>query len=130
MRISDWIQTCALPIFFAPLLSVAILATILYACWPGRGWAERILFLSLLAPLATVAIYRNAFPYHFAFILSPAAVAIAPAVGWLRRRCGVVAAASLPLAGQVLLSYNPDRDLLPRPRTIPPENTTIFSHPA
>src|SRR3546814_16439296 len=98
MRISDWIQTCALPIFFAPLLSVAILATILYACWPGRGWAERILFLSLLAPLATVAIYRNAFPYHFAFILSPAAVAIAPVVGWLRRRYGVVAVAFLPLA--------------------------------
>src|SRR3546814_10136933 len=55
-----------LQIIFAPLLSVAILATILYACWPGRGWAERILFLSLLAPLATVAIYRNAFPSHFA----------------------------------------------------------------
>lgn len=118
-----------LQVIFAPLLSVAILVTVLYACWPGRGWVERIFFLSLLAPLATVAVYRNAFPYHFAFILPPAAVAIAPVVGWLRRRYGVVAVASLPLAGALLLSFNQDRDVLPRQRAIQTGIQTIFPTP-
>ena len=118
-----------LQIIFAPLLSVAILATVLYACWPGRGWTERTLFLSLLAPLAMVAVYRNAFPYHFVFILPPAAVAIAPVVGWLRRRYGVVAVAFLPLAGALLLSVSQDREVLPRQRAILTGIQTIFPAP-
>ena len=118
-----------LQIVFAPLLSVAILATVLYACWPGRGWTERILLLSLLAPLATVAVYRNAFPYHFAFILPPAVVAVAPVVGWLRQRYGVVAVAFLPLAGALLLSFGQDRDVLPRQRAILTGIQTIFPAP-
>ena len=118
-----------LQIVFAPLLSVAILAAILHACWPGRGWMERILFLSLIAPLATVAVYRNAFPYHFAFILPPAAVAIAPVVGWLRQRYGVGAVAFLPLAGALLLSFGQDRDVLPRQRAIQTGIAAIFPAP-
>ena len=116
-------------IVFAPLLSLAILATLVYACWPGRGRMNRILFLSLLAPLATVAVYRNAFPYHFAFILPPAAVAIVPVVEWLRRRYGVGAVAFLPLVGALLLSFNEDRDVLPRQRTIQAGIHTIFPAP-
>ncbi|RYD42940.1 MAG: hypothetical protein EOP63_11355 [Sphingomonadales bacterium] len=116
-------------IVFAPLLLVALLATFAYACWPGRGWTQRILFLSLLAPLATVAFYRNAFPYHFAFILPPAAVAIVPIVDWLRRRYGVVAVALLPLAGALLLSFAEDRDVLPRQRTIQAGIHMIFPAP-
>ncbi len=118
-----------LQIVFAPLLSLAILAAVLHACWPGRERMERILFLSLLAPLATVAIYRNAFPYHFAFILPPAAVAIAPVVGWLRRRYGVVAVSFLPLAGALLLSLNQDRDVLSRQRAIQTGIQAIFPVP-
>ena len=116
-------------IVFAPLLSAVILASILYACWPGRGRMERVLLLSLLAPLATVAVYRNAFPYHFAFILPPAAVAIAPVVGWLRRRYGVLAVAFLPLAGALLLSLGQDRDMLARQRAIQAGIHKIFPAP-
>ncbi|HTG37485.1 glycosyltransferase family 39 protein [Sphingopyxis sp. SE2] len=119
----------ALQIVFAPLLSAAIFAAILHACWPGREPMERILFLSLLAPLATVAIYRNAFPYHFAFILPPAAVAIAPVVGWLRRRYGVVAVSFLPLAGALLLSLGQDREVLSSQRAIQTGIQTIFPVP-
>lgn len=114
---------------FAPLLSIAVLAALLYACWRGRGWRDRILFLSLLAPLATVAIYRNAFPYHYAFILPPAAVAIAPVIGWLRQRYGVVAVAFLPLVGAILLSVTQDRDILPRQRVIQTGIHMIFPVP-
>lgn len=116
-------------IAFTPLLSAAILATALYACWPGRGWMQRVLFLSLLAPLATVAVYRNAFPYHFAFILPPAVVAIAPVVGWLRRRYGVVAVAFFPLVGALLFSFSQSRDVLPRQRAIQTGIQTIFPAP-
>ncbi|MBO9696340.1 MAG: glycosyltransferase family 39 protein [Sphingopyxis sp.] len=116
-------------IAFAPLLSAAIFATTLHACWPGRGRMKRVLLLSLLAPLATVAVYRNAFPYHFAFILPPAAVAIAPVVGWLRQRYGVVAVAFVPLAGALLLSFSEDRDVLARQRTIQAGIHMIFPAP-
>ncbi len=114
---------------FAPLLSIAIVATLLYACRPGRGWMNRILILSLLAPLATVAVYRNAFPYHFAFILPPAAVAIAPVVRWLRQRCGIMAVAFLPMAGALLLSFSEDREMLSRQRAIQAGIETIFPEP-
>lgn len=119
-----------LQIVFAPLLSVAILATLVHACWPGgRARTERVLLLSLLAPLATVTVYRNAFPYHFAFILPPAAVAIAPVVDWLRRRYGLVAVALLPLASALMLSLGQDRDVLPRQRAILTGIAAIFPTP-
>lgn len=116
-------------IVFAPLLSAAILAAVLYACWPGRGWRARILLLSLVAPLATVTFYRNAFPYHFAFILPPAVVAIAPVIDWLRQRYGAAAVASLPLAGALLLSLGEDREILARQRTIQAGIHMIFPSP-
>lgn len=116
-------------IVFSPLLSIAILGATLYACWPGRGLMERIVALSFLAPLATVAIYRNAFPYHFAFILPPAVVAAWPAVDRLRRRYGAITVALFPLAGALLLSFIEDREVLPRQRVIQTGIHMIFPEP-
>ncbi|WP_338426082.1 hypothetical protein [Sphingopyxis kveilinensis] len=116
-------------IAFAPLLSIAILGAALYACWPGRDSMERILSLSFLAPLATVAIYRNAFPYHFAFILPPAVVASWPVVDWFRRRYGTITVALLPLAGALVLFVVEDRNILSRQRAIQTGIHMIFPVP-
>ena len=113
-------------IVLAPLFSAAILGAALYACWRGRDRRERLFILLMLAPLATIAVYRNAFPYHYAFVLAPAAVAIAPVVDYLRRRFGAVAVATLPIAGAVLLFISEDHDVLPRQRLIDAGIQQIF----
>lgn len=114
---------------FAPLFSAAIVAALLYGCWPGRDRRERLFILLMLAPLATVAIYRNAFPYHYAFILAPAAVAIAPIIHRLRLCVGAGAVAVLPLAGALCLFLAEDRTVLPRQRLIDAGIHRIFSAP-
>lgn len=114
-RQGDWLVR---QILFAPLFAAAIVAALFHACSPDRDRRERLLILLLLAPLATVAVYRNAFPYHYAFILAPAAVAVAPVVDRLRRRLGAVAAATLSVAGALLLFIAEDHDVLPRQRLI------------
>src|SRR3546814_15834044 len=99
----------------APFLAVAIILAVAHACRPGCGAGHRILLLSLLAPLATVAVYRNAFPYHFAFILPPAMVAVAPAISPFVRRFGAVPPAALLLPAPPLLPFSPAPPLFPPP---------------
>jgi hypothetical protein len=88
-----------------------------------------VLSLSLLLPLCTVAVYRNAYPYHFVFILPPAVIAVAPAIGPLLRRCGMVPLGLLLLAMVALLSLSQDRRVLPRQRTIQAGLHEIFPAP-
>jgi hypothetical protein len=45
------------------------------------GRARALLILAFLLPLFSVAIYRNAFPYYYAFMLAPGAVLWAAAAG-------------------------------------------------
>lgn len=116
-------------VLLAPLLATAVLLAFTYACKPGRGPMERVLLLSLLAPLATVAIYHNAFPYHFVFILPPAMVAVAPAISPVVRRFGAGPLAAVLLASALLLSFIEDRDVLPRQRVIVAGIHTIFPEP-
>jgi hypothetical protein len=45
----------------------------------GTDRAQRLLFLAFLFPLLSIAVYRNAFPYFYAFALAPASVLFAAA---------------------------------------------------
>lgn len=116
-------------VLFAPLLAAAVLLAFFYACKPGRSAMDRVLLLSLLAPLATIAIYRNAYPYHFVFILPPAVVAAAPAIGPAVRRFGAAPLAMILLASVLVLSFIEDRSVLPRQRTIIAGVHAIFPEP-
>lgn len=116
-------------ILFAPVLTAAILLAVAHACKPERSPMERTLLLMLLAPLATIAIYRNAFPYHFVFILPPAMVAIAPAIAPVVRRFGAAPLAAILLASALLLSFVEDRRVLPRQTAIISGIHTIFPEP-
>lgn len=116
-------------VVFAPLLAAAILLAFTHVCKPGRDRMERVLLLLLLAPLATIAVYRNAFPYHFAFILPPAVVAVAPAIGPAVRRFGAAPLAAILVASALLLSFVEDRSVLPRQRIVIAGIHTIFPEP-
>ncbi len=58
------------------LLLAAGLLLALGGWWRSRGAARgrHVLLLSFLAPLATLAFYRNSFPYYFVFVLPLATV--------------------------------------------------------
>src|SRR5690606_3558679 len=73
---------------WSPVLSLTVVLAVVAVFWKGREPRERVLLVSLLLPLCTVAVYRNAYPYYFVFILPPVMIGIAPAVGMLARRYG------------------------------------------
>ncbi|MBO9517037.1 MAG: hypothetical protein J7493_03115 [Porphyrobacter sp.] len=113
----------------APILTVTILMTLWLNFARDRDAKERLLALCLLAPLLTVAIYRNAFPYHFGFILPPAIIAAAPAIELLSRRYGALTLGLLLLLNAVILSLVEDRNVLPRQRAVQNGIHQIFSAP-
>lgn len=123
---AEWLQGQMLR---APLLVAALVVAFISVMRPNHAPMERILRLSLLLPLCTVAIYRNAYPYYFVFILPPAVIAIAPSVTLLLRRYGVVSAGLLLLAIAAVLSLFQDRSVLPRQRTIQAGLHEIFPTP-
>ncbi|OCC22706.1 hypothetical protein MB02_14880 [Croceicoccus estronivorus] len=116
-------------IIYAPLLAIIL---ILAACliWKqGRTWQERIILVALLAPLCTVAFYRNAYPYFFVFILPPALVAAAPAIDQFRNRYGLIPLSIAFVLNAFALSYIEDRTMLDRQRTIQTGLREIFPQP-
>ena len=110
-----------------PILAITIILT--FFCTFARRRRDRIPMLCLLAPLGTVAIYRNAYPYHFAFILPPAMIAAAPAVDFLRRRYGMLPFALLLLVNAVLLSATQDRQVLRNQRVVQTAIHRLFPEP-
>lgn len=115
--------------FWSPVLSLTVVLAVVTVFWKGREPRERVLLVSLLLPLCTVAVYRNAYPYYFVFILPPVMIAIAPAVGMLARRYGQLPLILCLLATAVILSASEDRSVLERQRTIQAGIHEIFPTP-
>ena len=75
----------------APFFTLLLLATV-FLLLRGDGWNGSRLVLALFAaPALWPLVYLNAYPYFFAFILPPVAVALVPAVRLALRRYGVIA---------------------------------------
>lgn len=116
-------------LFRAPVLSVAVVLTFLFVVFKRDDTPrERALLLCLLLPLCTVAFYRNAFPYHFAFILPPAVIATAAVAGPLLQRFGPILPALL-VAIPGLMSLAEDRRVIERQRLIQIGLNEIFPTP-
>jgi len=76
--------------------------------WPRALQAgSRAVVLALLLPLGSVAVYRNAFPYFFVFIVPPALVAAALPVEMILRRRGWSAGRLAILSTMVLTLLAP-----------------------
>jgi hypothetical protein len=123
---SEWLRG---QIMRAPLVVVAVLVALIPITSRSRAPRERALLLSLLLPLCTVAIYRNAYPYHFVFILPPAMIAVAPAIGPLVRQQRAVWLGVVLLAIAALMSVSEDREVLLRQREIQAGLHEIFPVP-
>ncbi|MDN3645897.1 hypothetical protein QWY75_06735 [Pontixanthobacter aestiaquae] len=87
------------------------------------------LVLGLVLPLASIIIYRNAYPYYYAFILPPVAIVAALGVQPIVERYG----ARIVLGGIVLnaliLSVAEERDMLDRQRIVQSGISEIFPEP-
>jgi hypothetical protein len=122
-----WLQG---EILRAPLLTITLLLTFIFvAIERKRPAMDRLLSLFLLLPLSTVVVYRNACPYHFAFILPPAMIAAAPAMAFLLRRYGAVPIGTLLLIITLFLSLSEDRSVLTRQQAIQAGVHEIFPTP-
>jgi hypothetical protein len=122
----EWLRR---QVLMAPLLSAALVLAFVGIIASRRTPVERILLLCLLLPFCTVAFYRNAFPYHYAFILPPAMIAVAPAVRSLLQRYGPLPLGLPLLAIAALLSVTQDRRVIDRQRTVVAGLHEIFPHP-
>jgi hypothetical protein len=114
---------------FAPVLAVlAILAavTLPRLQLPGR---EKWSLACLLTPMLSVVLYRNAFPYFYAFILPPVAAACAPAAERLVTRYRLVPLCLLLLANAVVLTAMQDRSVPRAQRQVLDGVHAIFEHP-
>jgi hypothetical protein len=74
----------------------------------GKRRYEIFVMIGLMLPLATVLLYRNAYPYFYVFILPPVLVATAPAIDLLLKRLSpAILAGSFLLIGLVIAANSP-----------------------
>jgi hypothetical protein len=107
---------------------VGTVATRAFAA-PRGSRALAWLPFAFLVPLMTLAVYRNAYPYFYVFMLAPAAlpIAIAAARADVRRLAPVLA---LALAASAIANYLPiDRDVLKAQRETLAAVHAIFPEP-
>ncbi len=113
----------------APLLTGGLIMTAISACRKKTFDRLTVLRIGFLGPLLTVPFYYNAYPYHYAFILPPAVVAIAPEFGVMLRRYGYLFITLVLVANAAVLSLTQDRAVIERQRTIQSGLREIFPQP-
>lgn len=113
----------------APLSAVFILLV------PGEIWrsnldrASKIGLIGLLLPLASIAFYRNSFPYFYAFILPPVLVAASLSARSLSQRISPYLLAIVLLASALASSIGTPREVLPRQEQVLAAADEIFPDP-
>lgn len=113
----------------APFLALMIVAGIVVLV-QQRGQRIPLAFMAAcLVPLAAVAIYRNAFPYYFAFALPPAALVAAAGAQWLKERYGLAPVAAILALNALALSLTEDRQVMRDQRTVQAGIAQIFPVP-
>jgi hypothetical protein len=116
-------------IFLSPFLSALIFATFVVVVGSKRKRVEKAALLSLLIPVLTLLIYRNSFPYYYAFILPPAVAASAVVINALIGRYGIVFTAAIPLFNAVILYVIAPKDMQKTQQNIITATHEIFPTP-
>jgi hypothetical protein len=114
---------------YAAMFSAMIAFTPLVLWLKRREIAHPAALALFLLPLATLAFYRNAFPYFYPFILAPAAIAVAPVAAFAAKHLGTRAIALLLLANAAFLSLVEDRSVLARQQAVISGVAEIFPEP-
>jgi hypothetical protein len=105
-------QYALLAIGTAPVLAAALVAACITLARSTASQAQRIALVGLILPLASVVIFRNAFPYFYAFILAPVVVGVLPGIASLAQRYAVRGLAAVCLLGCIVLSLVTPRGVL------------------
>lgn len=113
----------------APLLAALLMATPSALVRAPIGSGKRIALFALLLPLASVVIYRNAFPYFYVFIVPPAAVAAAFALKPVLERIPVPILCIAFLANALVMSLATPRGVLDNQREVIAAVHRIFPEP-
>jgi hypothetical protein len=114
---------------FAPLLAVLIGIAVVTLPRLRVPLRERWALACFLAPLLSVVLYRNAFPYFYAFILPPVAAACAPAAERLVTRYRLAPLSLLLLGNALVLTAIQDREVPRAQRQILDGVHAIFEQP-
>jgi hypothetical protein len=114
---------------FAPLTAALILATPFALRRSPLALDRRLALLGLFLPLISILIYRNSFPYFYAYILAPVMVAAAVAIETLAKKISVPILAAALLVGAVATSATTSREVLTAQRDVIAAATEIFPRP-
>ncbi|HMS19166.1 hypothetical protein [uncultured Sphingorhabdus sp.] len=93
------------------VFSAAVLAAPLVLTLQKRSGIEKAALLALWLPLLSLAIYRNSFPYFYAFIMAPATVAAAAALMPVVRRYGALPLVLMLLGNGAWLYWSTPKDM-------------------
>lgn len=104
-------QIMAQQAFMAVIFSALLLTTPIVIVLQKRTWVKKFALFALWLPILSLAIYRNSFPYFYAFILAPVAVAAAVALLPVVRRYGALPMVLLLLANAVWLHWKTPKDM-------------------
>ena len=121
-------QFLLLQIAMAPVFS-GIAAIAAWSAFKGKNAVLGWLIIGLILPIFSVAIYRNAYPYFFAFILPPVAIAGAFGVQALLKRYSYPLVLALIFIGAVVMSVIEDRKFLEQQRVVHAGIAEIFPEP-
>ena len=113
----------------APIFAVGLVAALAGLPRSPIAPIRRLVLAGLILPLLSVAFYRNAFPYFYAFILAPVAVGMVPGVAWLARRYSARTLAFGCLISCAVLSAITPRGVLDDQRSVLREVHRAFPKP-
>lgn len=95
----------------------------------GKSRDELIVMAGLMLPLATVLIYRNAYPYFYVFILPPVLVATAPVIDQLLKRVSPALLAGVFVVIGLVIAANSPRGTLDGQRQTIAAAKQLFPQP-
>ncbi len=113
----------------APFFTVLVVMTVWWLIKSSASHERKIVLTLLMAPLLSVAVYRNAFPYFYAFILPPVAIALVPAAEIALKRYGKLAVFVALFTNALVLWWVEPRDILPTQRALQADVRTAFPAP-
>lgn len=112
-------------------LPFAILAVLSVGLWWRSDKSARtaILLAGLYGMLLSVAVYRNAYPYFYVFILPPVAIALAPYMQRVVSRQATLLYATLFAANAAILFMLDPAEPLPNQRAVQDAVREVFPEP-